>query len=61
MWEEPLGLSAGYAWPQHSVHRGRLHMMLLATVRERLGPDAVRTGLGGSVRVFRQPRRCEVG
>lgn len=36
-------------------------MMLLATVRERLGPDAVRTGLGGSVRVFRQPRRCEVG
>lgn len=45
VWEEPLGLAAGYHWPQYSVHRGRLHMMLLAAVRERLGPDAVRTGL----------------
>lgn len=45
VWEEPLGRAAGYAWPQYSVHRGRLHMMLLAAVRERLGPDAVRTGL----------------
>ncbi|MGC0417368.1 FAD-dependent monooxygenase [Embleya sp. AB8] len=45
VWEEPLGLAAGYRWPQYSVHRGRLHVMLLAAVRERLGPDAVRTGL----------------
>ncbi|WP_406499845.1 FAD-dependent monooxygenase [Streptomyces sp. NBC_00846] len=45
VWEEPLGLAAGYHWPQYSVHRGRLHVMLLAAVRERLGPDAVRTGL----------------
>ncbi|OPC85338.1 flavin-dependent oxidoreductase [Embleya scabrispora] len=45
IWAEPLGLAAGYRWPQFSVHRGRLHMMLLAAVRERLGPDAVRTGL----------------
>ncbi|MFE9294795.1 flavin-dependent oxidoreductase [Streptomyces niveus] len=45
VWEEPLGLAAGYHWPQYSVHRGRLHLMLLAAVRERLGPDAVRTGL----------------
>ncbi|MBB4889151.1 2-polyprenyl-6-methoxyphenol hydroxylase-like FAD-dependent oxidoreductase [Streptomyces netropsis] len=45
VWEEPLGTAAGYRWPQHSVHRGRLHMLLLAAVRERLGPDAVRTGL----------------
>lgn len=45
VWEEPLGLAAGYHWPQFSVHRGRLHVLLLAAVRERLGPDAVRTGL----------------
>ncbi|MFF5088514.1 FAD-dependent monooxygenase [Streptomyces niveus] len=45
VWEEPLGLAAGYHWPQYSVHRGRLHLLLLAAVRERLGPDAVRTGL----------------
>ncbi|MFJ5197734.1 FAD-dependent monooxygenase [Streptomyces sp. NPDC088394] len=45
VWEEPLGLAAGYHWPQHSVHRGRLQMLLLAAVRERLGPDSVRTGL----------------
>ncbi|QDY80164.1 FAD-dependent monooxygenase [Streptomyces qinzhouensis] len=45
VWEEPLGLDAGYRWPQYSVHRGQLHLMLLAAVRDRLGPDAVRTGL----------------
>ncbi|MCX4966343.1 FAD-dependent monooxygenase [Streptomyces sp. NBC_00654] len=45
VWEEPLGLAAGYHWPQYSVHRGRLQMLLLAAVRERLGLDAVRTGL----------------
>ncbi len=45
IWDEPLGLSAGYRWPQYSVHRGRLHVMLLAAVRERLGPEAVRTGM----------------
>ncbi|WP_327673295.1 FAD-dependent monooxygenase [Kitasatospora sp. NBC_00458] len=45
VWEEPLGRAAGYRWPQYSVHRGRLQMLLLAAVRERLGPDAVRTGL----------------
>ncbi|MFE3197879.1 flavin-dependent oxidoreductase [Embleya sp. NPDC059237] len=45
VWTEPLGLTAGYRWPQYSVHRGRLHLMLLTAVRERLGPDCVRTGL----------------
>ncbi|GGO21870.1 flavin-dependent oxidoreductase [Microbispora rosea subsp. aerata] len=44
IWSEPRGLAAGYAWPQYSVHRGRLQMMLLDAVIERLGPDAVRTG-----------------
>lgn len=45
VWEEALGLAAGYRWPQYSVHRGHLHLMLLAAVHERLGPDSIRTGL----------------
>ncbi|GAA5038743.1 flavin-dependent oxidoreductase [Thermocatellispora tengchongensis] len=44
IWSEPRGLAAGYAWPQYSVHRGRLQMLLLEAVVERLGPGAVRTG-----------------
>lgn len=44
IWSEPRGLDAGYAWPQYSLHRGRLQMMLLEAVIERLGPHAVRTG-----------------
>src|SRR5579884_2715325 len=44
IWREPRGLDAGYAWPQLSVHRGRLQAILLDEVQRRLGPDAVRTG-----------------
>ncbi|MGW8557343.1 flavin-dependent oxidoreductase [Streptomyces tubercidicus] len=44
IWSEPRGLDAGYRWPQYSVHRGRLQMLLLDAVRERLGVHAVRTG-----------------
>ncbi|MEU2133203.1 FAD-dependent monooxygenase [Streptomyces sp. NPDC018352] len=44
VWEEPLGIAAGYHWPQYSVHRGALHLMLLAAVSERLGPDSLHTG-----------------
>ncbi|TNC24868.1 flavin-dependent oxidoreductase [Amycolatopsis alkalitolerans] len=40
----PCGLAAGFTLPQFSVHRGRLQGVLLRAVRERLGPDAVRTG-----------------
>ncbi|MGZ3377028.1 MAG: flavin-dependent oxidoreductase [Phenylobacterium sp.] len=42
IWREPRGLAAGYAWPQIAVHRGRLQMLLLEKVQERLGPEAVR-------------------
>ncbi|BCI81056.1 FAD-dependent monooxygenase [Mycobacterium sp. SMC-18] len=52
LFTEPRGLAAGDAYPQLSVHRGRLQMMLLDAVRERLGADAVRTGSG--VTGFRQ-------
>lgn len=40
----PCGISAGYRWPQYSIHRGGLQLILLDAVRERLGADAVRTG-----------------
>jgi 2-polyprenyl-6-methoxyphenol hydroxylase-like FAD-dependent oxidoreductase len=43
---EPRGIAGGYSWPQYSVHRGELQMLLLSAVRERLGLDAVRTGMG---------------
>jgi 2-polyprenyl-6-methoxyphenol hydroxylase-like FAD-dependent oxidoreductase len=42
--EDPRGRAAGFHWPQYSMHRGALQMLLLQAVRERLGPDAVRTG-----------------
>ena len=44
IWSEPRGLAAGYAWPQYSIHRGELQMLLLSAVKERLGSDAVITG-----------------
>ena len=44
VWHEPRGLAAGYKWPQIAIHRGQLQMFLLAKVRERLGPQAVRMG-----------------
>jgi 2-polyprenyl-6-methoxyphenol hydroxylase-like FAD-dependent oxidoreductase len=44
IYSEPRGLLAGYRWPQYSVHRGQLQMLLYRTVCERLGPQAVRLG-----------------
>ncbi len=47
VWREPRGLAAGYRWPQYSVHRGELQMLLYRAVLERLGPDAIETGVKG--------------
>ena len=44
IWSEPRGLEAGYHWPQFSLHRGELQLILLAAVRNRLGTDCVLTG-----------------
>lgn len=52
LFREPRGIDGGYGYPQYSVHRGALQMLLLSTLRERLGPDAVRTGT--EVRSFEQ-------
>ncbi len=45
VYSELRGLRAGYRWPQYSVHRGELQMLLYRSARERLGADSVRTGL----------------
>lgn len=45
VYSEPRGLHAGYRWPQYSVHRGRLQMMLYNAALKRLGADSIRTGL----------------
>jgi hypothetical protein len=45
VYTEPRGLLAGYKWPQYSVHRGGLQMLLHRTAVDRLGADAIRTGV----------------
>jgi 5-methylphenazine-1-carboxylate 1-monooxygenase len=45
VWSESRGRAAGYNWPQYSIHRGQLQMLLLRAARERIGPANVRTGL----------------
>ena len=45
VWNERRGMSAGYRWPQYSIHRGNLQALLLAATRERIGDGNVRTGL----------------
>lgn len=44
IWSEPRGVAAGYRWPQYSIHRGRLQLMLLDAVRSRLGEESVCCG-----------------
>jgi len=44
IWREPRGLNAGYRWPQYSVHRGRLQMLVLEEAQRRLGQDRIRAG-----------------
>jgi 2-polyprenyl-6-methoxyphenol hydroxylase-like FAD-dependent oxidoreductase len=44
VWSEDRGRLAGYRWPQYSVHRGELQMLLYRAVIERIGSDAVLTG-----------------
>jgi 2-polyprenyl-6-methoxyphenol hydroxylase-like FAD-dependent oxidoreductase len=43
LYREPRGIDGGYGYPQYSVHRGQLQMLLLSAVRDRLGPNAVHT------------------
>lgn len=43
IWSEPRGRAAGYAFPQFSIHRGELQMLLFREVQARMGREAVRT------------------
>ncbi len=44
IWAEPRGLHAGYRWPQISIHRGVLQMLLLDAARARIGADRIQLG-----------------
>ncbi len=44
IWRENRGLDAGYPWPQFSIHRGELQMILLAALQERFSGDRVHFG-----------------
>jgi 5-methylphenazine-1-carboxylate 1-monooxygenase len=44
IYSEPLGRYAGNAYPQFSIHRGDLQMVLLDAYRERAGADRVFAG-----------------
>lgn len=44
IWAEPRGQFAGYSWPQYSIHRGQLQMMLLEELQARAGAECVVTG-----------------
>jgi 2-polyprenyl-6-methoxyphenol hydroxylase-like FAD-dependent oxidoreductase len=41
---EARGRSAGYDWPQYSLHRGDLHRVQIEALRERLGAGALALG-----------------
>jgi 5-methylphenazine-1-carboxylate 1-monooxygenase len=42
---EPRGIAAGYRWPQISIHRGQLQLLLIRAVRDRIGAENFRSGL----------------
>lgn len=44
IWRDPRGRFAGLPWPQFSIHRGELQLVLLQAAIERLGRDRIKTG-----------------
>src|SRR5215469_15050565 len=44
IWADPRGRHAGLPWPQFSIHRGELQMILFEAARGMLGADAFRFG-----------------
>jgi len=45
VWTQACGKAAWNEYPQYSIHRGELQMLLLSTVYQRLGKEAIRTGV----------------
>lgn len=58
IYREPRGRHAGHGLPEISLHRARLHALLLGAVHERLGAGAVR--LAHRVRQIEQDERGAV-
>ena len=44
IWHEPRGLAAGYSWPQFSIHRGELQMLLLRATEREIGRERIHVG-----------------
>ena len=44
IWADPRGRHAGLPWPQFSIHRGELQMILFRAAQEMLGADRIRFG-----------------
>src|SRR5436190_11813974 len=44
IWADPRGRHAGLPWPQFSIHRGELQMILFETAKNILGADKIRFG-----------------
>ena len=44
IWDDPRGRHAGLPWPQFSIHRGELQMILFETAKKMLGADKIRFG-----------------
>jgi 2-polyprenyl-6-methoxyphenol hydroxylase-like FAD-dependent oxidoreductase len=44
IWADPRGRHAGLPWPQFSIHRGELQMILFETAKKMLGADKIKFG-----------------
>src|SRR5690348_6842145 len=44
IWADPRGRHAGLPWPQFSIHRGELQMILFEAASRMLGPGRIRLG-----------------
>jgi 2-polyprenyl-6-methoxyphenol hydroxylase-like FAD-dependent oxidoreductase len=44
IWADPRGRHAGLPWPQFSIHRGELQMILFETAKKILGADSIKIG-----------------
>jgi 5-methylphenazine-1-carboxylate 1-monooxygenase len=44
IWADPRGRHAGLPWPQFSIHRGELQMILFDAARKMLGGERIRFG-----------------
>ncbi|MBS0540198.1 MAG: flavin-dependent oxidoreductase [Proteobacteria bacterium] len=44
IWADPRGRHAGLPWPQFSIHRGELQMILFETAKKIVGADRIKFG-----------------